>query len=153
MWANASAVIGNKEDDYIKSVTVGQNGNMLLAGVTNSFGAGMDDVLLVKLDTIYPNQDTVKYEYEDMIPLNVKKEVINNNFNIYPNPVRNQFQLISDVPFAIYKINIYDLFGREVPVIRFNNMIFDISELKRGTYILQAIDNDGRIFSEKIIKL
>ena len=52
----------------------------------------------MKLDTIYPGQDTVMSVYTDTIPLNIESLYSNNKnlVEIYPNPVSDYFQIKSN---------------------------------------------------------
>lgn len=154
-WANVSAVYGNIEDDYIVSLTVDNNNHIVAAGNTNSFGNGMQDFLLMKLDTIYPGQDTVMSVYTDTIPLNIESLYSNNNnlVEIYPNPVSDYFQIKSNEGLNVNRIQIFNISGKKI----FDNEIDQsgivrMIDYSKGIYLLKVYFNDGHIGQTKIVK-
>jgi hypothetical protein len=151
-WAGSSTVIGNNEDDFIKSIAIGKNGNILGAGSTNSFGSGMEDMFIVRLDTIYGGQDTTTTSYFDVIPLNILDKNLLKELNIYPNPAINNLIITSDFKFQIEEINIYDLTGRLVYARKGNKNLVDISNLTKGVYFIQVKCNSQNCFKTKFIK-
>lgn len=70
--------------------------------------------------------------------------------NLYPNPVKDILHLDIPPTFEFNSLSLFDLKGRLVKKISFQNQI-DLEELSSGVYILQLDTNKG-IFNEKIIK-
>ena len=71
----------------------------------------------------------------------------NKKIVLYPNPVRNIVKFSKEISCA----EIYSLDGRKVKSnIKGNSA--DISKLERGTYIIKGIDQEGKSFSQKVIK-
>ena len=151
-WAGSSSVIGHNDDDFIKRVTIGNNGNILGAGSTRSFGAGMDDVLLVRLDTIYGGQDTSTFSYIDNTPLFIQEDGFFEVMSIYPNPVNHSFSVLSNTNVNIDEINVYDIIGKNVYSNRTKKSDVNISYLKSGIYIVQIRYNLEKYYQVKIIK-
>lgn len=151
-WGGNSSVIGNNNDDFLKKITLGKNGSIVGAGSTNSFGSGMQDILLVKLDTIYGGQDTSTYVYADVIPLTIKQEsIIKAGVKIYPNPVHSSFTVLSESSINM-NIDIYDITGKNVFSDNTKKPEIDISNFKNGLYILQIKYGSGNEYKTKIIK-
>ena len=64
--------------------------------------------------------------------------------SVYPNPADNYFSLKSNA--GVSKVLLYNIVGKEVK--RFNalgNNYFEITDLSKGTYLVRAIDNKGKI--------
>ncbi len=152
LWVITSSVIQNSADDFVKSVTIGNNGNILGAGSTFSFGAGMEDVLLVRLDTIYGGQDTATVSFLDATPLSAIEKKNFNSINIYPNPVNDFFFISVNSEFQLDEIRIFDITGKEVFSKRTNNLHVDVSGLKSGVYFIRIKNKTQKYYQAKIIK-
>ena len=151
-WGNSSTVIQTGDDDFVKSVTIGNNGSILGAGSVSSFGAGMDDLLLVRLDTLYPFQDTATTVYLDNTPLIVKEVNTLNEISLYPNPVHSSFSIFSKNKLTINSIHIVDIVGKEVLSLKTNSNMIDVSSLTNGVYYVQVIYDSKHRYRAKIIK-
>lgn len=150
-WGNVSAVYGNVDDDYIVSLTVDNNEHIVAAGNTNSFGNGMQDFLLMELDTIYANQDTIMTVYIDTIPLNIEESNnLSNKVSVYPNPVTDYIQIKTKekkVNVQLFDISGKELFNRSL----INNGLIKMGQYPQGIYILN-VNGDNISFKTKIIK-
>jgi Leucine-rich repeat (LRR) protein len=75
----------------------------------------------------------------------------NTGLNIFPNPVDNQLNIVSDTP--VNQVRIFDVLGNQLLSLTPNSNIFsmDVSSLATGTYIVRIISND-KTYSYKIIK-
>jgi hypothetical protein len=75
----------------------------------------------------------------------------NNQFlKIYPNPIKNKFNIESSNQLS--KIIITDARGLNVKTLNDNPQQIEIEHLPKGLYILQAHDEDGRIYTTKFVK-
>ncbi|MCB0401297.1 MAG: T9SS type A sorting domain-containing protein [Flavobacteriales bacterium] len=149
-WAGGSNVIGTNQDDYIVSATMGVNGDMVFAGVTETFGAGLQDVLVLKLDTIYSGQDTSSAPYLDVIPLRVPELSSDRRISVFPNPNNGTFTVENVLDDAAVELVITDVSGQQVPFRIENNQI-EIKVKNPGVFFLKAF-RDDQIFNAKIIK-
>lgn len=69
---------------------------------------------------------------------NTVKEIDANTFKIYPNPATDIIKIESQVRNAFENVSIYDINGRNVlQTIVSNDNFIDVSELERGSYILE----------------
>lgn len=78
------------------------------------------------------------------------------NYKIYPNPVQDILNIDTENTIAITNINIYNTLGQLVKKIVKPEMSLPISitvsDLKRGSYIVEVISNKGKT-SKKLLKL
>lgn len=151
-WAGVSSVYSSVNDDLVNSVSIGVGGSILGAGITMSFGSGLEDVLLIKLDTIYSGQDTSMTGYPDIIPLNVNTKYVSNEIIIYPNPVKDKFEIDFKNLERISHITLYDITGQIVYSKDYFDEEIDISHLTKGIYLLVVNPGENERFQTKIIK-
>lgn len=77
---------------------------------------------------------------------------------IYPNPTRGNLTIEFTVPIekSEGKLEFFDIQGRKVmnsPIDNTKELVhIDISNLKNGIYLMRVLMNDGRQFSQKLIK-
>ena len=86
-------------------------------------------------------------------PTSNQELIIDNKFLISPNPVKDNFKIITGENSSITKIEIINLLGKKVLEINdpaFNNNI-DVLSLTKGIYLVN-IYTDKYLFSKKIIK-
>ena len=152
VWTGVSSVLGNSDDDYIKSITTGSNGNIIGTGSTFSFGDGMEDVLFVRLDTIYGEQDFLSTSFTDNAPISIREENSFNEIGVSPNPVKHRFEIISESNLIIESIIIVDITGRNVFSQINGTKFIDISSLKNGVYLVKVLFENSESYQVKIIK-
>jgi len=107
-----------------------------LDGVLRPFGNGID---------------IGAYEYTGTNGLEERQTIA--VLQIYPNPVKDY--IIVHAKDNIKKIEITDMLGRNriiVDVYNSNNEVVTVSELEKGTYIIQAFCSHGNTFLSKFIK-
>lgn len=73
-----------------------------------------------------------------------------NQVKIYPNPATSFLRIESDIDAETFIIN--DLLGKEIKSGKINNGQIDVSNLSKGTYILQLMKGIQKIKSVKFIK-
>ena len=152
IWANASSVLGNSDNDVIKNVVIGNNGDAVGAGSTFSLGAGMEDALLVRLDTIYGGQDISIVTFTDNAPIAIREENLFKKISVSPNPVKHRFRIITDSDLILESINIFDISGRNVFSQINGSKFIDISYLNSGVYFVKAIFEKSESYQVKLIK-
>ena len=71
-------------------------------------------------------------------------------FNIYPNPVSNYLAVETEHPtqLALYNVQGKLVMGKEIT----STHTLNTSELSKGIYLLKVTNEQGRIYSKKIIK-
>ena len=88
---------------------------------------------------------------------NTNKNVANNkavsfNFTLCPNPASNNIRITGK---QIQQVKIVDIWGKIILNNSYNNeavMNINISKLPQGMYIVQAMQKDGTILTNKLIK-
>ncbi len=71
---------------------------------------------------------------------------------IYPNPARNQLNIVCNADAAPSKLNLYSITGSLIIQLEIQDQItLDISDLKEGVYILQARTIDLPACYDKLI--
>jgi len=85
----------------------------------------------------------------NLIPLN------DNNIKVYPNPIYNQFWVVSSDNSQAKNIYVYDELGHQVlyQSIYSNTSIIDMSLSPDGFYFIKIIDNIGKSVFKKILKI
>ncbi len=144
-WGGISPTYGGINDESFKSFSIGTNGNFCMAGYTDTYGNGIDDILLVRLDTIYANQDTLITNYNDFIPLTINNHVKRNNLSLYPNPSKRFLNIeIQDyLPNSNYTFELYTIQGKMVKSVSFNSQkkVIDLMPLSQQLYIYKVLES------------
>ncbi|MCL7754042.1 T9SS type A sorting domain-containing protein, partial [Polaribacter sp. Z022] len=83
--------------------------------------------------------------------LSVEDENLVNSFKLYPNPVEDVIFIKKSLDSKINKIEIYNLLGKKVKVIRNVNSSINVTQLSKGVYLLK-IDTDKGLATKRIIK-
>tara|TARA_Y100001954_G_scaffold237170_1_gene300024 strand:- start:1206 stop:10910 length:9705 start_codon:yes stop_codon:yes gene_type:complete len=105
------------------------------------------------------SDNTILGSIDDPFKISFYQNNLSENFEVYPNPFKNSLELeFYSTKTEIYKIEIYDLMGRQIKTL-FNGsctqgnqyLDFDMSELKKGYYIIQ-LENETNVYKKPIIK-
>ena len=86
----------------------------------------------------------------DMVNTLINNSISDKPFTIYPNPVREQLNIVSGESIAGGLIRIYDLSGKQVISARAATNRIDVSSLAPGVYTLVFTKNQKRIVKEFI---
>ncbi len=93
---------------------------------------------------------THNWNYSFSIEPEVSLKEIHDDFNIFPNPVKNQ--LIIETNETLTEINIYDINGRLIYKENENvSTTIDMSDYNKGTYFLRMKTDEGEIV-RKVVK-
>ena len=96
--------------------------------------------------------------YEIGVPIEVRTDTSNSNnisfngINIYPNPSENYFSVEVETPSDIKTIFMYNITGQLVKTINSLTNDIDISDLKKGTYLISISFFNGRQEYFKLVK-
>ena len=93
--------------------------------------------------------DSCDYYYEET---SIKKNDLQNNFTLFPNPTTGQIQIIFDSE-KILTVELSDLMGRLIQSrCFFSNTQLDLTKFQKGLYIVTIKLNDKILGTKKIIK-
>ena len=76
-----------------------------------------------------------------------------NSINMYPNPVKDQMQILSEIKIA--KVVLSNLLGQTIQTIAVNGSVanLDLSQVPAGNYLVTIKDVNGDLSTRKIVKL
>ncbi len=154
-WMGISPTYGTTQNEGFKSFAIGKNGDFCMAGYTNSYGNGANDVFLVRVDTIFANQPTILTVFNDTIPLKINTYNKKSAILVYPIPA-TQFLTIAIhdfVPNSTYFFELYDLKGRKIMKKGMNTPTtkFDLSSFPKQFYLFKIYQNKSIIYTSKLI--
>ncbi|MBE0675920.1 MAG: T9SS type A sorting domain-containing protein [Bacteroidales bacterium] len=92
-------------------------------------------------------------ESKYVITTGVEKISLAKNISIYPNPANEILQITSEK--SLKNISIFNVAGQKVMDVDMNNMVqrnIDISGLNKGLYLVKVRDNEGAVYSTKVVK-
>ena len=73
----------------------------------------------------------------------IENYIQKNVFSIKPNPVQNQLTIENTKKANLQQIQFWDINGRLVKERRFESETIEVSDLKKGLYILRLIGENG----------
>lgn len=115
------------------------NNSCLLAGTNNSLICMGDS-----LGGIYPDSTTC-----NLITSISKKTKVKNEIQLSPNPTNGILKLQTQA--QLKSIEVYNLQGQKVQEVSLTRRRWELPE-KSGLYLIRIQDEEGRVFTEKIIK-
>ena len=80
------------------------------------------------------------------------QNVVNTKFNIFPNPTKDKLNISFSEPLT-GQISLIDLSGKSIfeqKIMKQQNLLFDVSSLKKGIYLV-IISSNQELYSQKII--
>jgi hypothetical protein len=145
----------NNPDDFILTVFGGPNYTVSNNLVTPNLNFQGD--LLVPVSVNDGIDESEKFTIQVRIPIVVglKDELAEDNFSIYPNPVRNQLIVRSNDSMIHASLELYTSTGSRINLISEevidNTFTIDLSEFTRGIYILR-VKSGKYVRQVKIVK-
>jgi len=143
----ASGAWGGQSGDYVQRIIQLADGRIVLAGYSESYGAGLADGWLVWVDTGLPIED-------DRLP--VLPELL--SLSAFPNPFNSTLSISLDVPlYQEVMLSLYDLLGREVDVVYRGRLSANTisyvapAALSSGVYFLRASTNSQSVLGKVVL--
>jgi hypothetical protein len=154
LWGGLGVTFGSSQDEVVKSLTIGSNDDFVMSGFTSSYGSGLDDMFLVRLDTIYASQNTVLFEYNDLVPISVHEYYNQSNVSVYPNPVNQYLNIEIDKfkPTLDYAFELYSIHGELVKSspLYFQSNKIDIGYFSNQFYLYKVMRSGITIKTGKL---
>ncbi|MBL4667658.1 MAG: T9SS type A sorting domain-containing protein [Flavobacteriales bacterium] len=150
-WGGQNSSFGGVDDELVKSITFGKDGSIKMAGFTNGYGFGLDDMLIIDVDTVVPNHQFTVDTIFDLPPVMIVDYYKDNiDLLVYPNPTSKSLKFKSSV--KISKIKIADIYGRIVKEIEIGfDYEISISEFSNGMYNVLFYSREDLINTQKVI--
>lgn len=96
-----------------------------------------------------PQVGVIATYYIDCQHINVEENIIRETVEIYPNPVDN---ILNINGMNLNQITIYNYLGQKVLNVICNSNSIDVSNLPKGIYLINMIDDSGKSVISKIVK-
>ncbi|MBK8581087.1 MAG: T9SS type A sorting domain-containing protein [Flavobacteriales bacterium] len=142
----AQHTFGGAEDDEGFSLdTIA--GGFVACGVTSSYGAGSNDVFVVRTDSNANTATEIVTTYFD--PLSIPTPGTSSKPIIYPNPTYGPVLLSN--PEVWQRVALFDAIGRTLHTWKPPYAEIEISDLQNGTYFLRCTDRSGQVTSSPLI--
>lgn len=126
--------------DNIAGVDGGQRGTVKFLNATTGWCGFFSDG---------PTGSAGIFKFVGDLSLAVKEASANNNLKVYPNPAVDVVNLTANK--EIKSVNIFDLSGKKVKSVTDTKQV-NVSNLAKGTYIIQAYYGNGSVENTKLIK-
>ena len=151
-FLNGCAFGGTDYEDGL-SVAVGKDNQIVFAGISNSYGCGLYDMYIIRIDTFtFVNEYVLSIHENCDSTIGVLENITyENDITLYPNPASGSVQM--DISLSIprlkkYNFTISDIAGKEIETNIIEKFPFEISlrGLRSGMYIVQVYE-DGFLLS------
>lgn len=123
----------------------------IICGTTNGFNGGIDDIYLIKTDTLCLASVPENLLYTGVEEIASEK---NNHLSIYPNPAKDQVIIDLQLFEGKTKIEFFDMLGKKVickeSEIAESSVLIKLEELRSGIYLIR-ISDDTSVKTRKII--
>lgn len=148
-----SAAFGGTDYEEGYSVAVGKDNQIIFAGISDSYGCGLYDIYLARIDTFAFVNDydlSIHITCDSTIGIH---EITNerNQISIFPNPAYDRVTIsLANTPIIStgYKLRISDITGREIQ--NHSTIIFpaeiSVQSLSAGIYMV-GIYNEGNLLA------
>ena len=149
-WLHKSSTYGGLANEVGKSLVV--SSDIKIAGLTDGkYGNGLEDVLVICLDTVYQGQMFDTDSVYDAIPLKIKDVNDNDYFSVFPNPAQNYIVINSD-NITKGKIRLLDITGKELLSGEYEkNKQIPLVNLISGFYFIEIYVKEDLFVVKKIV--
>lgn len=151
-WANQNSTFGTIENEVATGFAFGLNGAMYLSGYTDSYGEGLNDLMVIRVDTVVQQQQFSVTENIDVAAIGVTKFSEKENLvKIYPNPAQNN--IIIELIYTPSVVRITDLLGTVLFSKELKQTLssIDLSLIPSGIYLVDIKNSIGTISVEKLV--
>lgn len=151
-WAAKASTFGGLEDEMANGLAIDLNGNMYLSGYTDTYGEGLNDVMVIRVDTLVKQQQFTVTNNNDVAPISVQEYIKDKlEVTIYPNPAKEYIEInIQEFPI---QVQLMDVFGKVIldEILQKSTNQLKLTNITNGFYTLVFIDNGVVMNVEKLI--
>ena len=111
----------------------------------------------IETPTIQEHPITDYYEFKNATTLSLNENVLANNYQFFPNPVKKNLYFSYNKDYNAKKMEIYSLDGKKIFSYELKNGIKEqeipLETLSRGIYLLKLYDNENSLlYTSKLLK-
>jgi hypothetical protein len=114
----------------------------------------MKQLLLYTLLVLFTNQAVANAETIKNNPFTQKKELLNWDAQIYPNPNNGEFSIMVNGSSAAMNVVVFNVIGEkiyELQMLAKNGAKVDLTEIQKGLYVVQIADKKlGEIVTRRM---
>ncbi len=155
-WLWRSATYGYWGNEKGKSIAIAKKNtfSFAVAGFSDGLGNGLEDALLICLDTVYSGQPSTIDTVVNPIPLNIPTLNDGLKIKIYPNPASSSVVLeMPNQANANYSFRLLNILGEELMTvsIKSGSSNVNLEKFVPGMYLVQVVTQNQIISSSKLI--
>jgi hypothetical protein len=159
-WGGIGVTFGHYDDDETFASVLNDNGRMIFAGATTSYGLGNTDAYLIRLDTLINTNYNNKFDVlsiEDIAPISDNAILTSKSslVTIFPNPTYGKLNItINKFNFSgIHQFEIFSLDNKLIRTIELNSIsqTIDFSDLPAELYLYKVRSNNQVLEAGKLI--
>jgi hypothetical protein len=140
---------GNTSTDPFPTHTYAQPGNYIVCLTVGSPNTNCFDTYCDSSFYAFKTEGGLMSQLSILSPTGIEKTQQESNLNIYPNPAKKSFAIVSDR--AVEKVTIMNLQGQSILEMQSPNQLIDIEKLATGIYLVEAISGNN-ISRAKLVK-
>jgi len=148
-----ATTFGSLENEYGYSIEPTADGCYIICGSTNSYNNGLDDIYLIKTDSMGFSGSTGSETFY-VTGIDDVAAAAESKFAIYPNPAGNSIILSMDTDLQGEEMNvsITDMLGRQTMALTVSgtNTVINLESLKDGIYLV-TVKNESISSAKKLI--
>ncbi len=150
-WGGQGSTFGALYDEISKGFAMGLNGAMYLAGTTDGYGMGLNDLMVIRIDTIVKHQQFTVVINNDIAVIGMKELFNNTALRIFPNPTNSSI-IVHSINYPI-QLQMVDNSGKIILMKNLNELdnYLDLSSISSGFYSLRFSNSSGFNRMEKLI--
>jgi hypothetical protein len=149
-WGMQNSSFGAGLDEVAKTVVFGRDGSMKMAGSTDGYGQGLDDVLIIDVDTVVPNHQFTVDTIFDLPPVMILSYKNQSKILIYPNPA-SEYVLFKELN-EVDELVIIDVFGRVIIEVKADvEFQLNLQSIPNGVYNVLFFNKEEVVDSRKIV--
>ncbi|HOY32199.1 MAG TPA: T9SS type A sorting domain-containing protein [Bacteroidales bacterium] len=152
IFSNQIAFLGTYGEGVYQTTNGGANWVQINTGLTNLY---IHSLTIDNNNSVYAGSINLIFKNDSIIPLpiptNTQNFLLEQTFNLYPNPASDKIEVESINIACIEILNLQGLIIQKSYTPK-TNTTFDISNLSSGVYIIKAITEKGIIITKNFIK-